>query len=319
MHEPTIQIITRPPEPLDAEPKPEPQVVWRDKNGKIYFRNNPTLPVLRYPNSKAVGKPDDDLDDPDKYKSCTRECLVALPNEEIEKEIRDLELDIEKDFESPEAKPSIDTELAKLDKKANRPSQKAEKSSKKKNNKTKETLDDLLKERDELTMEKIELRQERTALVKALKVKKAEKIKAETPANTTAKTIAEMKKLSEFISVRTKRYNKYDAPLSEKMTEEDLKYTIEKMYRHLPNSFVDWEYEEDVDVCRVLDLPCYGRRYGKGIEDHLHGIEHMAFDRSMKGRVPLCVQHNRLKREIENGLSYQEGLLAELSVDPYSY
>jgi hypothetical protein len=39
----------------------------------------------------------------------------------------------------------------------------------------------------------------------------------------------------------------------------------------------------------------------------------------MKGKVPLCVQHNRVKREIENGLSYQEGLLAELAVDPYTY
>ncbi|KAH7229720.1 hypothetical protein BKA60DRAFT_441530 [Fusarium oxysporum] len=313
MHEPTIQIITRPPEPLDTEPKPEPQVIWRDKNGKIYFRNNPTLPILRYPNSKAVEKPDDA---PDKCKSCTRECLVAIPNEEIEKEIRELELDVEKDFEVPEAKkpePNIDIEMAKL---ANK---KAKKANKKKNSKTKESKEDLLKEKAELTKEKVGLTKERAALVKALKVKKAEKIRGETPANTTAKTIAEMKKLSESISVRIKRYNRHDAPLSEKMAEEDLKYTIEKMYKHLPNSFVDWEYEEDVDVCRILDLPCYGKSFGKDIEDHLYGKEHLAYDRSMKGRVPLCVQHNRVKQEIENGLSYQEGLLAELSVDPYSY
>jgi hypothetical protein len=75
MHEPTIQVITRPPELLDAEPEPESQVIWRDKNGKIYFRNNPALPILRYPNSKVVDKPDDA---PDKCKSCTRECLVAI-------------------------------------------------------------------------------------------------------------------------------------------------------------------------------------------------------------------------------------------------
>ncbi|RYC93980.1 hypothetical protein BFJ63_vAg3277 [Fusarium oxysporum f. sp. narcissi] len=269
MHEPTIQIITRPPEPLDAEPKPEPQVIWRDENGKIYFRNNPTLPILRYPNIKAVEKLDDA---PDKCKSCTRECLVAIPNEEIEKEIRELELDVEKDFEVPEAKkpePNIDIEMAKL---ANK---KAKKANKKKNNKTKESKEDLLKEKAELTKEKVGLTRERAALVKALKVKKAEKIRAETPAKTTAKTIAEMKKLSEFISVRIKRYNRHDAPLSEKMTEEDLKYTIEKMYKHLPNSFVDWEYEEDVDVCRILDLPCYGKSFGKDIEDHLYGKEHL--------------------------------------------
>lgn len=76
MHESTIQIITRPPEPPDPEPKPEPLVVWRDENGKIYFRHNPTLPMLRYPNSKAAKEKSDD--DPSKCQSCTRECLVAI-------------------------------------------------------------------------------------------------------------------------------------------------------------------------------------------------------------------------------------------------
>lgn len=39
----------------------------------------------------------------------------------------------------------------------------------------------------------------------------------------------------------------------------------------------------------------------------------------MKGKVPIYLQYNRVKREVDNGLSYQEGLLAELIVDPYSY
>ncbi|KAF5718791.1 hypothetical protein FGLOB1_1514 [Fusarium globosum] len=318
MHEPTIQIITRPPEPPDPEPKPEPLVVWRDENGKIYFRHNPTLPILRYPNSKAAIEKSDD--DPSKCKSCTRECLVAIPNEEMEKEIRELVLENDKDDEDPEPKKpkyNFDREMAMLSRKG---ASKVDIYKAGKRNKNKrETLDGLLKERDELKKEKVGLSKERSALIKALKVKKANKIRDETPANITEKNIAEMKKLSEFISARIKRWNKHDEPKSEVMAKEDTKYTLEQRYKHLPNSFVDFEYEEEIDVCRVLDLPCYGRAFGEDIEDHLHGPEHMAWDQSMKGKVPLYLQYNRVKREVDNGLSYQEGLLAELVVDPYSY
>ncbi|KAF4433158.1 hypothetical protein FACUT_8195 [Fusarium acutatum] len=317
MNEPTIQIITRPAEPPDPEPKPEPQVVWRDENGKIYFRHYPTFPMLRYPNSKAaIEKPDDD---PSKCKDCTRECLMAIPNEEIEKEIRELELENDKDGEDPEPKKpkyNFDREMYMLSRKG---ASKVDiyKASKRPNKK--ETLGDFINERDALKKEKVGLSKERSALIKALKVKKAKKIREETPDNITEKNIAEMKKLSEFISARIKRWNKHDEPKSEQMAKEDTKYTLETLYRHLPNSFVDFEYEEEIDVCRVLDLPCYGRAFGEDIEDHLHGPEHMAWDHSMKGRVPLYLQYNRVKREVDNGLSYQEGLLAELAVDPYSY
>ncbi|KAF4496373.1 hypothetical protein FAGAP_7481 [Fusarium agapanthi] len=317
MHEPTIQIITRPPEPPDDEPKPEPQVVWRDENGKIYFRHNPTLPMLRYPKSKAaIEKPDDD---PSKCKDCTRECLVAIPNEEIEKEIRDLELENDKagqDAEPKNPKYNFEREMALLSRKG---ASKVDLYKASKRPSKKETLDHLLNERDALKKEKVDLSRERASLIKALKVKKADKIRDETPANITEKNIAEMKKLSEFISARIKRWNKHEEPKSEQMAKEEDKHTLETLYKHLPNSFVDFEYEEEIDVCRVLDLPCYGRAFGEDIEDHLHGPEHMAWDNSMKGRVPLCLQYNRVKREVDNGLSYQEGLLAELAVDPYSY
>jgi hypothetical protein len=76
MDEPTIQIITRPPEPPQDKPKPEKLFFWRDDNGKLYFRHNPTVPILRYPNSKAAIEKSDD--DPTKCKDCTRECLVAI-------------------------------------------------------------------------------------------------------------------------------------------------------------------------------------------------------------------------------------------------
>ncbi|KAF5640514.1 hypothetical protein F52700_3665 [Fusarium sp. NRRL 52700] len=320
MSEPTIQIVTRPPEPPDDVPKPEPQVVWRDENGKIYFRHNPTLPMLRYPNSKAaIEKPDDASDN---HKDCTRECLVAIPNEEIEKEIRDLELKNGKDGDDPESKKpkkfeyNFDREMAMLSRKgANKVD--LYKASKKPSKK--ETLGDIINERDKLKKEKADLSSERSKLIKALKVKKANKIRDETPPNITEKNIAEMKKLSEFISARIKRWNKHEEPKSELLQKEDNKHTLEELYRHLQNSFVDFEYEEELDVCRVLDLPCYGRAFGEDIEDHLHGPEHMAWDNSMKGRVSLYLQYNRVKREVDNGLSYQEGLLAELAADPYSY
>ncbi|KAF5988116.1 hypothetical protein FBULB1_1584 [Fusarium bulbicola] len=315
MDEPTIQIITRPPEPPDDEPKPEPQVVWRDEHGKIYFRHNPTLPMLRYPNSKAAIEKSDDT----RCKDCTRECLVAIPNEKIEKEIRDLEL--ENDKAGQDAKPKnpkydFDREMAMLSRKG---ASKVDLYKATKRPNKKETLDHILNERDALKKEKVDLSRERANLIKALKVKKADKIRDETPPNITEKNVAELEKLSEFISARIKRWNKHDDPKSAQMAKEEDKYTLEALYKHLPNSFVDFEYEEELDVCRVLDLPCYGRAFGEGIEDHLRGPEHMAWDNSMKGRVPLCLQYNRVKREVDNGLSYQEGLLAELAVDPYSY
>jgi hypothetical protein len=176
----------------------------------------------------------------------------------MEKEIQGLELDTEKDCDIPKVeKPEPVPEIKKTE-----TSKKKAKKAKKMNNRKAEKS-------------KAELAKERADLVKALKVKKAEKIRSEMPANTTAKSIADMKKLSEFISVRIKRYNGHDAPLSEKMAAEDIKYTIEKMYKHLQNSFIDWEYEEELDVCRVLDLPCHGKSFGKDIEDHLSGQEHM--------------------------------------------
>ncbi|KAF5538799.1 hypothetical protein FNAPI_10992 [Fusarium napiforme] len=318
MDEPTIQIITRPPEPPEDKPKPEKLLVWRDDNGKIYFRHNPTVPILRYPNSKvAIEKSDDD---PTKCKDCTRECLVAIQNEEMEKDIRDLELSNDKEDEDPKPKNpkyNFDKEMHMLSRKG---ASKVDmyKAVKRPKNK-KETLGDIINERDALKKEKVGLSKERSNLIKALKAKKANKIRDETPANITEKNVAEMKKLSEFIDARIKRWNKHEEPKSEQMVVADAKYTLEALYKHLQNSFVDFEYEEDIDVCRVLDLPCYGRAYGEDIEDHLHGPEHMAWDQSMKGKVPLYLQYNRLKREVDDGLSYQEGLLAELAVDPYSY
>ncbi|KAF5965733.1 hypothetical protein FCOIX_12810 [Fusarium coicis] len=318
MDEPTIQIITRPPGPPEDKPKPEKLSVWRDYNGKLYFRHNPTVPILRYPNSKAAIEKSDD--DPTKCKDCTRECLVAIPNEEMEKDIRGLELLNEKEGEDPKPKNpkyNFDREMHKLSRKEAR-NVDMYKAVKRPKNK-KETLGDIINERDALKKEKVGLNKERSNLIKALKVKKANKIRDESPPNITEKNVAEMKKLSEFIDARIKRWNKHDEPKSEQMMVADAKYTLESLYKHLQNSFVDFEYEEDIDVCRVLDLPCYGRAFGEDIEDHLHGPEHMAWDRSMKGRVPLYLQYNRLKREVDDSLSYQEGLLAELAVDPYSY
>ncbi|KAF5598700.1 hypothetical protein FPCIR_2762 [Fusarium pseudocircinatum] len=318
MDEPTIQIITRPPEPLEDKPKPEPLVVWRDENGKIYFRHNPTLPMLRYPNSKAAIEKSDD--DPTKCRDCTRECLVAIPNDQMEKDIRDLELSNEKEDQDPKPKNpkyNFDREMYMLSRKG---ASKIDiyKAVKRPKNK-KETLGDIINERDALKKEKVGLSKERSNLIKALKAKKADKIRDATPANIAEKNVAEMKKLSQFIDARIKRWNKHDEPKSEQMMVADAKYTLESLYKHLQNSFVDFEYEEDIDVCRVLDLPCYGRAFGEDIEDHLHGPEHRAWDNSMKGRVPLYLQYNRAKREVDDGLAYQEGLLAERAVDPYSY
>lgn len=202
--------------------------------------------------------------------------LTRTANEEMEKEIRELVLENDKDDEDPEPKKpkyNFDREMAMLSRKG---ASKVDIYKAGKRNKNKrETIDGLLKERDELKKEKVGLSKERSALIKALKVKKANKIRDETPANITEKNIVEMKKLSEFISARIKRWNKHDEPKSEVMAKEDTKYTLEQLYKHLPNSFVDFEYEEEIDVCRVLDLPCYGRAFGEDIEDHLHGPEHM--------------------------------------------
>ncbi|KAF4456051.1 hypothetical protein F53441_1772 [Fusarium austroafricanum] len=56
--EPCIQIITRPPEEPDphSDTDADLDVIWRDHNGKIHWRNNPPLPILRYPNSKVKPK-----------------------------------------------------------------------------------------------------------------------------------------------------------------------------------------------------------------------------------------------------------------------
>ncbi|KAF9769736.1 hypothetical protein IL306_012827 [Fusarium sp. DS 682] len=297
MREPTIQIITRSPGAFEPGPDSElaKYMIFRDPSGKIQWLEEEPIPILRYPNSKVVDKPDAPID---KYMSQTREGLVSIRNEEMEKGIRDLDSD-SSDEEEPDT-----TELAKpKGKKSKKARAKAKRKEKKEAVKQGRSYAEIVRDKFEEQ--------------RKMKAEKSEDIKAKHPPNTAKDMVDDMKRLARFVNRNIKRYNKHEPPMSPEMKNEIFKYEVEKQYKHLQHSFIDWDLEGPKSVCRSMDLPCYGRNFGHDIEEHLHAQEHKNYDRSMKGKLPLAIQLDRVKREVKNGLSYKEGILSEQQLDPY--
>ncbi|KAF4342325.1 hypothetical protein FBEOM_3732 [Fusarium beomiforme] len=335
MPESTIQIITRTPEVFDPDPEPDPgkERIWRDPNGKIHWKYKEPVPILRYPNTKAEDKSDDRED---KDEDHTQECLTSirkyLPlhifltqltsagDEEMEKEIlglsgisglpglselSDFSLSSDEDV-CPDLPEVLKDSL--MTKKSKKAKAKAKAKAKKKEQKTAPKSG---KSCAELAKEKFQLQME-------LKAQKIAEIKGQQPPDITKKNIDDMKRLSSFINRNIKRYNKSDPPVSPEMHMAQVRYDIEESYKHLQNSFIDWDHKGYRGVCRVMDLPCYGRTFHEeDIEEHLHSNEHKNCDRSLKGTLPLAVQLDRVKREVKNGLSYSRAMICEKEADPY--